>query len=155
MEMLLLLREISHKSGKGILLSTHELGLALQVSDKVWLIDRNQDLLQSLPEDLILSGNLDKTFGNSQIGFHPFSASFELMPNKNFTAQVIGDGLVTACVIRLLKRLRIGIIQDPTKDDMLIQVDEQLKQIHVSFKDRLTFTDMNELQDYLIKLFNE
>ncbi len=154
MEMLLLLRQISHRSGKGILLSTHELGLALQVSDRIWMVDRDQNLGQSIPEDLILSGNLDKTFGNSHIGFHPFSASFELVPDKNIKASVVGDGLVTACVIRMLKRLRIELIHDAGAKDILIDVDEQKKEMNVLYNEKRLFTNMVDLQNYLTSLLN-
>jgi iron complex transport system ATP-binding protein len=155
MEMLLLLRQISHESGKGILLSTHELGLALQVSDIVWLIERNQELCQSLPEDLILSGKLDKTFGNNHIGFQPFSASFELIPNKPYKACVVGDGLLTACVIRMLKRIRIPLVQDPDSLTMKIEVNEQKKEMHVLYKKKMIFLTMSELQNYLTSLIND
>ncbi len=155
MEMLLLLRQISHESGKGILLSTHELGLALQVSDTVWMIDRNQVLCQSIPEDLILSGNLDKTFGNKHIGFHPFSASFELVPNKPFKAWIMGDGLLTACVIRMVKRLRIGLVQASVPGSIKIEVDEQKKEMHVFYKEKIVFSTMTELQNFLTSLIND
>ncbi len=155
MEMLLLLRQISHESGKGILLSTHELGLALQVSDIVWMVSRGQKLSQAIPEDLILSGELDKTFGNEQIGFHPFSASFELIPNKPIGAFVVGDGLVTACVIRMLKRLRIAMAQDETAGTINIRVDEQNQLINVDAGSQHQFTTMIELQDFLTSLLND
>jgi iron complex transport system ATP-binding protein len=154
MEMLLLLRQISHQSGKGILLSTHELGLALQVSDKVWMVDRDRNLGQSIPEDLILSGNLDRTFGNSHIGFHPFSASFELVPNKNIKASVAGDGLVTACVIRMLKRLRVELIHDAGPKDIVIDVDEQKKEMNVFYNEKKLFTNMVGLQNYLTTILH-
>lgn len=155
MEMLLLLRQISHESGKGILLSTHELGLALQVSDIVWMIERSQQLCQSIPEDLILSGDLDNTFGNDHIGFQPFSASFELIPNKSYSAYIAGDGLLTACVIRMLKRLRIHLVQEIRSNTIKIEVNEQKKEIHVFYKNKKIFISMSELQDYLIKLIND
>lgn len=155
MEMLLLLRQISHESGKGILLSTHELSLALQVSDTVWMIDRNQELCQSIPEDLILSGNLDKTFGNDHIGFHPFSASFELVPNKQIKVWIKGDGLLTACVIRMIKRLRIDITQQTGSETIKIEVDEQKKEIHVKHREQKIFSTMKELQNFLTLLIND
>ncbi|MBN1119284.1 MAG: ABC transporter ATP-binding protein [Bacteroidales bacterium] len=155
METLLLLHQISHQSGKGILLSTHELGLAMQISDKVWLINHEHQLIQSLPEDLMLNGYLDSTFGNDHIGFHPFSASFELVPDKKIKANISGDGLVTACVIRLLRRLRMEIIQNPGKNDVLIAVNEQLKEINVVYRGKNTFNSIADLQNYLIQLLND
>jgi iron complex transport system ATP-binding protein len=155
MELLLLLKHLAHKMGKGVLLSTHELGLGLQVSDKVWLVNRNGNLEQAIPEDLILNNRLDNTFGNNHISFHPFSASFELVPDKKLRIQVVGDGLLTACVIRLLKRLGITITHRLTNGDLLIEVNEQNQTIEVLTPEKPTFTSLTSLQIFLTELLND
>jgi iron complex transport system ATP-binding protein len=154
MEVLLLLKNLSRKMGKGILLSTHELSLGLQVSDKVWLVGRDGTLEQSIPEELILNDSLNNTFGNDHISFHPFSASFELVPDKNQKAQIIGDGILTACVIRLLKRLGIQIVHKAESGDLLFEIDETNKQIVIDNNISNIFTDLNKLQDYLLALIS-
>jgi iron complex transport system ATP-binding protein len=155
MELLLLLKQLAHKMGKGILLSTHELGLGLQVSDKVWLVNRQGKLEQSIPEDLILNSRLDNTFGNHHISFHPFSASFELVPDKNIGAQIVGDGLMTACVIRLLKRLGIKIIHQAKAGDLSIVVDEVQQKVMLNSGGERIFSDLISIQNYLISVINE
>lgn len=45
-----LLRSLSREEGKTILFSSHQFDLALQIADKVWLID-NQKVHQILPQD--------------------------------------------------------------------------------------------------------
>ena len=39
-EIMLLLHDLSRETGKTIFLSTHDLDLALQLADKVWLLDK-------------------------------------------------------------------------------------------------------------------
>lgn len=155
MELLLLLKQLSRKMGKGILLSTHELSLGMQVSDKVWLVNQNGQLEQSIPEELILNNSLNYTFGTDHISFHPFSASFELNPDKNLKAQIIGDGILTACVIRLLKRIGIQIVHMAQSNDLFIEVDEQKKQIIVNKNNSEPVTSLVKMQDLLLELVKQ
>ncbi|MDE7089872.1 MAG: ABC transporter ATP-binding protein [Prevotella sp.] len=57
-EMLLLLRRISREAQKTIFLSTHDLELALQVADTVWLMNRTEGLQIGTPHELAASGAL-------------------------------------------------------------------------------------------------
>ena len=57
-EMLLLLRRISHEAQKTVFLSTHDLELALQVADTVWLMTRESGLHIGTPHELAASGAL-------------------------------------------------------------------------------------------------
>ncbi len=58
-EVLELLKEIT-KSGKGIIISTHEINLAAKVCDEFWGMDFNEPLLVGKPSDLIKSGKVEK-----------------------------------------------------------------------------------------------
>lgn len=55
------LRKLSREMKKAILVSTHELDLALQTADLLWLAN-DQKILTGIPEDLVLDGSLDKIF---------------------------------------------------------------------------------------------
>lgn len=57
-DMLLLLRRISHEAGKTIFLSTHDLELTLQAADTVWLMTRSEGLLMGTPHELARQGAL-------------------------------------------------------------------------------------------------
>ena len=57
-EVLLLLRHISRSRQKTIFLSTHDLELALQVADRIWLMDRSEGLTVGTPRELADSGVL-------------------------------------------------------------------------------------------------
>ncbi len=67
-EVLLLLREIANQ-GKAVLISTHDLQLTSQLSDRLWLFNFNAPIQSGLPEDLIVSGKLEKALYLSE---HPF-----------------------------------------------------------------------------------
>lgn len=58
-EVMRLLREIA-KQGKGILISTHDIQVTTQLSDKLWLFGFGESVRTGIPEDLILNGQLEK-----------------------------------------------------------------------------------------------
>ncbi|MEX1240787.1 MAG: ABC transporter ATP-binding protein [Cyclobacteriaceae bacterium] len=61
-EIMNLLRDLSRTTRRAILLATHELDLALQTADVIWLTGKNQNILAGLPEDLVLNGSFDDIF---------------------------------------------------------------------------------------------
>ena len=59
-DMLLLLRRISHETQKTVFLSTHDLELALQVADTVWLMTHTDGLKIGTPHELAQQGILSQ-----------------------------------------------------------------------------------------------
>jgi iron complex transport system ATP-binding protein len=62
LEIMKLLRNLAHTTGKAIVVSTHELDLALQTADYIWLAGKNKNILTGIPEDLVLNGAFDTIF---------------------------------------------------------------------------------------------
>ncbi len=60
-EIMNVLRDLSRKAKKAILVATHELDLALQTADLLWLVD-GKEIKTGVPEDLVLDGSLDRIF---------------------------------------------------------------------------------------------
>ncbi len=79
-EVMLLLRAIA-KTGKGILISTHDMQVSTQLSDKLWLFNFNEPVLEGNPEDLILSGQLEKTLYLQDYGYDMIHGSVRLSQN--------------------------------------------------------------------------
>ena len=61
-EIMNLLRMIAHEKQKAILVATHELDLALQTADLIWLTGNNKDIITGIPEDLVLNDSFDSIF---------------------------------------------------------------------------------------------
>ena len=61
-EILHLLYRLSHEAGKTVFLSTHDLELALQITDRIWLMDKGGGVHIGTPEDLTRDGSLDRFF---------------------------------------------------------------------------------------------
>ena len=89
-EIMNLLRELSRSMDKAILLATHELDLALQTADLIWLAGKNQDILQGWPEDLVLNGSFDEIFELK--GFDLKSGKVLHQPYRGVRVQLNGEG---------------------------------------------------------------
>ncbi|MEH0156359.1 ABC transporter ATP-binding protein [Limibacter armeniacum] len=76
-EMIRLLRTIARDKEKTILLSTHELELALQAADTIWLLKKEGGYFSGGADDLVLSGLLEKYFTSEGISFIPEMGVFQ------------------------------------------------------------------------------
>jgi len=68
-ETMSLLHRLAIEQNKAILLSTHDLDLAIQMSDCLWLQDNKRPMIYGTPEDLILNGSFAAFFDKKDITF--------------------------------------------------------------------------------------
>jgi iron complex transport system ATP-binding protein len=71
------LQHLVHKTDKTIILSTHEVNLALQLADELWLMTENKFTTGTI-ENLIKSKELETIFPENQIVFNPGLKQFTL-----------------------------------------------------------------------------
>ncbi len=69
LEIMTLLREISQKKEKAVLVVTHDLDIALETADRFWLMNCGLPLLAGKPEDLVLTGQLQGLFPEDRYRF--------------------------------------------------------------------------------------
>ncbi len=72
-----LLKKMAKDTGKAILLSTHELDLALQAADVIWLMMPDQSLVTGVPEDLVINGTFATAFQKEGLKFDGQSGTFK------------------------------------------------------------------------------
>jgi iron complex transport system ATP-binding protein len=77
----LLLSRLAKASNKAILLSTHELELAMQVSDKLWLMS-NRGIETGTTEQLTAAGSFEKVFKSEQFSFDAKTGRFLVNKEK-------------------------------------------------------------------------
>jgi iron complex transport system ATP-binding protein len=61
-EIMRLLKALTRNMNKAILIATHELDLALQTADVIWLSGNKRNIITGIPEDLVLQGAFDDIF---------------------------------------------------------------------------------------------
>ena len=81
-EIMQLLHTLSRTTGKTIFLSTHDLELALQIADTIWLMDRQKGVMIGTPDELATNGSLNSFFTQGGIEFqiHNVDGSLCIIP---------------------------------------------------------------------------
>ncbi len=103
-EIMQLLRRLARDSGRAILLSTHDLDLALRSADRIWLMPSGGAMQIGAPEDLVLSGAFEAAFQAEGVRFDPASGAFRVSGAARGRITVIGEGLRAIWTRRALER---------------------------------------------------
>ncbi len=109
-EMMGLLRRLARETNRALLLSTHDLDLALRSADVLWLLAPEGVMRTGAPEDLVLSGAFEATFASQGISFDRHQGSFRVHPPAYWRVALTGDGLIGAWTARALERAGCQIV---------------------------------------------
>ncbi len=124
-EMMQLLHTLSRRTQKTIFLSTHDLELALQIADRVWLMDREHGLRMGVPEDLSLDGSLSRFFERKGIIFDRDSGLFRVECEQLRTIRMTGHGHRFAMIRKALLRNGINATSFAEVSDVEINVGKE------------------------------
>ena len=122
-EIMGMLRQLAHETGRAVLLSTHDLDLALRASDRIWLLPKNGQLTIGAPEDLVLSGSLEAAFAIDGLQFEPERGTFRIRSIQRGRLQVQGSGLARLWTVRALERAGYAIVDEPTSTLPRVRVE--------------------------------
>jgi len=111
-EIMLLLHRLAHKTQKAILLSTHELDLALQAADKIWLISTDHGVECGVPEDLVFNGSFNRAFQSKSYFFNAANGNFSMNYPMSKKVWVSGDKTRMYWTLRALARAGYAVVQD-------------------------------------------
>jgi iron complex transport system ATP-binding protein len=113
-ELMSLLRQLTRDGGLAVVLSTHDLELALRTADAIWLMMPDGDLVTGAPEDVIVSGGIARAFEGRHIRFHDEERSFRWQGSNRGKATVNGTGLQAAMAKAVLEREGYAIVAEGT-----------------------------------------
>jgi cobalamin transport system ATP-binding protein len=117
-----LLRRIAHQMGKAILVATHELDLALQTADLIWLTGNHENIGTGIPEDLVLNGSFDQVFKFK--GFDLKTGKVRHEPFRGVSITLSGDGHVYLWTKNALERN--GYLVTSSKGPVEVQTNEAM-----------------------------
>ncbi|HEU0122063.1 MAG TPA: ABC transporter ATP-binding protein [Bryobacteraceae bacterium] len=110
------LRSLAHQRGATILLSTHDLDLALRTADEIWLLEKGGAFHTGAPEDLILDGHFAAAFRSEGIEFNAEQGHFDMHGERGMQVSVHGDGLAAKWTCRAMERLGMTVVsQSPLR----------------------------------------
>ena len=123
-DILHLLHQLSREMKKTIFLSTHDLELALQIADQIWLMDRKKGVMIGTPEDLALDGSLENFFYHREgVAFEKTTGLYRIDNKYHAEVCIKGESERTVMVKKALRRN--GIYASHTVDSKVtIYVDE-------------------------------
>lgn len=106
-----LFKQIVKEMNKTVIFSTHDLKIAIQTADKIWLFIDNT-IISALPEDLILQGYFERLFSYSKINFNNFTADFDVKSKEVDKVQIINNSTEIRKIWTEKALLKIGYISD-------------------------------------------
>ena len=103
-EIMRLLRDLTHQTGRAVLLSSHDLDLALRMADRIWLLPAGGALQVGAPEDLVLNGAFAEAFRSEGVEFDPHTGAFKVNTTSSGRVVVVGEGVAALWTRRALER---------------------------------------------------
>lgn len=151
-----LLCELAHKKNKAILMATHELDLAIQTADRIWLLDTDK-VHVGAPEDLIINNDLQSIFAKMSIDFDHLSGTFRIKPQIIRPIHFLkgNDSIIEVWTERLLVKLGFYISNDKAERIKLLYHSKErvwiieFNGVEKKFEDFATLGD--ELRNIILK----
>lgn len=148
LEVLTMLRQLARDLNKSILVSTHELDLAIQWADGIWLFDKAGGISSGAPEELVLSGDIERVFSNERLHFDTMSGEFRLMTDSQQAIQLSAEGLRHTWAERALQRMGYATDLERTDATPLVEAHSQGWLLHYNGQELLA-PNISELQRVL------
>ncbi|HMG89100.1 MAG TPA: ABC transporter ATP-binding protein [Chryseolinea sp.] len=144
LEIMKVLLQLTRTMNKAILVSTHELDLALQTADEIWLAGNNKSILRGIPEDLVLNGAFDDVFRFK--GFDLRTGKVQHEVRHSIDIELIGQGHELLWTKNALERNGYAVRNDQSSHRIVIKVSEGRTQWHVD--DLVTFSSIKEVLEH-------
>ncbi len=107
-ELMLLLRKIASEKEVAVVLTTHDVELALRICDRVVLVGNGKIVREGSPEDVLTAENLSRAYGLSSAYFDACIGSFEIRNCSNAKVHVVCGGGSGSKLMRFLSKKGIG-----------------------------------------------
>jgi len=111
-EIMLLLHKLAHRTGKSVVISTHELDMALQAADRIWLMTKTDGIECGVPEDLVLQGHFHEAFQSKYYYFNSANGNFSMNYPMTKKVWVEGDKTRMYWTLRALARAGYMVVED-------------------------------------------
>lgn len=139
-EIMKLLYNIAREEDTTVFMSTHDLELALQIADKIWLLDKEHGLEIGIPEDLAYRGLLGQYFERGGLHFNRSTGLFEIEHDRKGAVCLTGSGNLRDLVGKALRRIgydcssetdgpEVAIVSAPDGSDIIMYEGKTLTTI--------------------------
>ncbi len=119
-----LLKHLARNTRKAVLMSTHDLDLALSVADRIWLMGGQGAFQTGAPEDMVLTKAFEAVFCGKDILFDRMRGSFKARQAFSGVIALKGDGLRRFWTAHALEREGFKIIPQEGRQEPCVEVLE-------------------------------
>jgi iron complex transport system ATP-binding protein len=151
-EILRLLHNLTREKNKLIVFSTHDLAIAMDEVDKLWLMTR-EGLIEGAPEDLLINQGFRKLFENSEMEYDSKSLAFRFSRDLKRNITIYGELPYATFTSKAMERIGFRTTQDKTTEyAVTIESDNNSLQWKVTGKDGIyTFSSIYALTSFFMK----
>lgn len=120
-----LLHEMTEQLRKIVILSTHDLHIALREMDKLWMMT-DHEIWEGAPEDAVLKGKLNHLFSSNDVEFDPVQGDFRYAKASHGTATVIGENdIFFQWTRRAIERKGFSVIREGNSDCKIVVTENR------------------------------
>jgi iron complex transport system ATP-binding protein len=153
-EILSLLSRLARQNSCAILLSTHDLDLALRMADRLWLLPGNGQLVSGAPEELVLNQALTQAFHSEDVFFDMSQGGFRVRRYPCGPIDLYGEGVVAHWTAHALERIGFEVIQNAARpiSPACIEVLRESGSAHWRLtvqRQTTIYTSLSDLVDYV------
>ena len=144
-----LLLKLVRETGKTALMSTHDLDLALQTADQLWLL-QGKTLLTGVPEDMVLQGKLATIFQKEGTFFDLSSGTFRLQVPSHHSIRLQGSGHAHYWTQRALERAGYQVVVDDLSPLITVQQEDGQPTWRLSHQEETVYYTLEDLMGGLV-----
>jgi iron complex transport system ATP-binding protein len=148
-EIVRLLRRLTYGKKKTIVFATHDLNVAMQEADKLWLI-ADGAICEGAPEDMALNGKLNRVFEGTKLRFDDRKGEFGIEKAGKEYICLSGEGKTYFWTRKALERL--GFLIDEKQHHTARQVvisKNPLSWEYLHGDEKISFQSIYDLSQYL------
>ncbi len=143
-----ILRKLAIDYKKAIFIITHDLELAFQNADMLWVIDKNGDMQSDVTEDLLLDKKIIDSFLTSNFEFDYVSGKFLYKRESRVSFQLIGDNESTYWTKQALYKNGYGVDK---KSNYTLKIDSKSKRWDL-FNDEKELNNFSSIKELILEL---
>lgn len=107
-----LLHELAHRTGKAILLSSHDIAQVLTFADRLIAIDGSHSICCGPTDDMVLQGAMSRLFIGNNIDFDPSTCNFVMNCRLSHSARIDAPNDMRHIIANALRRNDIRVEAD-------------------------------------------
>jgi iron complex transport system ATP-binding protein len=151
-ELIGILRRLARESGRAVLLSTHDLDLALRGADQLWLFQPGGSIRVGAPEELVLDGAFQAAFHGDGVAFDSHAGVFKFHHPPVGQVDLVGHDLPALWTRRALEREGFTVNGSAVQVEVLNQQDRTLWRVHLAGQHRECHTLSLALAEVKIRI---